>query len=143
MPAVKKYYDITGQTFPHRQIARDALMAGNDLLVLAQFAPSDHYEPQFANMRDTMRYFRQQYERDALFAKRVNEAAMRVIRLKLKLYPEFESENATLPPLPEPRFGLDTDVTQEVAEQAVSLIFSRTLQEFNYGCQAAQGEGNR
>ncbi|MCP4423766.1 MAG: hypothetical protein GY803_04665, partial [Chloroflexi bacterium] len=36
--AVQRFYDDTEQTFPHRQVAKDALLAGNDLLYLANFA---------------------------------------------------------------------------------------------------------
>ncbi|MGB0386438.1 MAG: glycoside hydrolase family 3 N-terminal domain-containing protein [Ardenticatenaceae bacterium] len=129
--AVKKYYDATGKTFLHRQIARDALMAGNDLLILAQFALEDLYEAQFRNMRDTLFYFRQQYSTDRVFAKRIDEAALRVIRLKLKLYPEFEQEDATWPALPKPDFGKYELVTEAVAEEALSLIYPRTVEELN------------
>ena len=131
VPAVKKYYDGTLQTFLHRQIARDALMAGNDVLILAQFALEDLYDVQFLNMRDTLFYFREQYKTDRLFAQRVDEAALKVIRLKLKLYPEFEQPDATLPPLPEPNFAQSQEVTEKVAEEAVSLIFPRTQEELN------------
>ncbi|MBA3533688.1 MAG: glycoside hydrolase family 3 protein, partial [Ardenticatenales bacterium] len=131
VPAVKRYFDPTGQTFPHRQIARDALMAGNDLLILAQFAREDAWHPQLDNMRDTLAYFREQYRSDRTFATRVDEAALRVVRMKLKLYPEFEGGEGLLPPLPEPRFGEGGEVTQAVAEQSLTLLFPRTLEELN------------
>ena len=38
VPAVRKYFDPQLPTFPHRQIAREAFLAGNDLLMLSQFA---------------------------------------------------------------------------------------------------------
>ena len=141
VPAVKKYYDATLETFLHRQIARDALMAGNDMLILAQFALDDLYEPQFVNMRDTLFYFRQQYKTDRLFAKRVDQAVLKVIRLKLKLYPEFEQEGATLPALPAPRFGEYEELTETVAEEAVSLIFPRTQEELNDRLPSAPRRG--
>ncbi len=126
VPAVQKYFDPTGQTFPHRQIARDALMAGNDLLILAQYSADGAWPTQLANMRDTLAYFRDQYAVDRQFAQRVDEAALRVIRLKLKLYPEMANDNSALPPLPEPLFGAGGRVTEAVAEQSLSLIYPQT-----------------
>lgn len=131
VPAVKRSYDPTGQSFPHRQVARDALMAGNDLLILAQFALADAYDPQLANMLDTLLFFREQYAADRLFAQRVDQAALRVIQLKLKLYPEFEGAGATLPPLPEPRFGERAAVTEAIAKEALTLLYPRTLEELD------------
>ena len=32
VPAVRRYYDPQLQNFPHRQVAQDAFLAGNDLL---------------------------------------------------------------------------------------------------------------
>lgn len=131
VPAVKKYYDATGQSFPHRQIARDALFAGNDILILAQYALEDNYDAQFANMRDTLVYFREQYESDRVFASRVDEAALRVIRLKLKLYPEFTEAEAELPPLAVADFGAGLPVTEAVAQEALTLLYPRTVEELN------------
>ena len=34
VPAVAKYFDPSEKSFPHRQVAKEALMAGNDLLPL-------------------------------------------------------------------------------------------------------------
>lgn len=129
VPAVKKYFDPTGESFPHRQVARDALMAGNDLMVLAQFALADDWGAQLANMEDTLTYFTAQYESDRLFRDRVDEAALRVIQLKLKLYPEFAGPDGQMPPLPEPRFGAGIAMTEAVAEQSATLLFPRTLTE--------------
>ena len=53
--AVQRFYNGTGQEFPHRQVAKDALLAGNDLLYLSQFAlAGENYARQLANMRDTI-----------------------------------------------------------------------------------------
>ena len=56
--AVERFYDDTGQEFPHRRVARDALLAGNDLLVLADFALGQgNYETEVANIKDTIAWF--------------------------------------------------------------------------------------
>lgn len=98
--AVKRFYDDTGQEFPHRRVAKDALLAGNDLLYLSDFALDEtSYENQLANIRDTIIWFREKYLTDQSFQQRVDEAVLRILRLKLDLYGEdFSFNNATIEP---------------------------------------------
>ncbi|RMF20613.1 MAG: hypothetical protein D6765_16685, partial [Bacteroidetes bacterium] len=87
VPAVRKYYDPTLQTFPHRRIARDAFLAGNDLLILAQFDLNSIWSRQFENIKDTIEFFRAEYRSDSDFAARVDESVARILRLKLSHFP--------------------------------------------------------
>ncbi len=85
--AVKRFYDNTEQEFPHRRVAKDALLAGNDLLYLSNFAAgSAAYDDQLNNIRDTIIWFREKYITDQSFQQRVDEAALRILQLKLKQY---------------------------------------------------------
>lgn len=85
--AVQRFYDDTGQSFPHRRVAKDALQAGNDLLYLNHFAlPPAGYETELANIKDTIAWFREKYETDPPFQQRVDEAVKRILQLKLGLY---------------------------------------------------------
>lgn len=85
--AVQRFYDDTEQEYPHRRVARDALLAGNDLLYLSDFAlqPAP-YASHLANIKDTIGWFQEKYDTDQSFRQRVDEAATRLIRLKLQLY---------------------------------------------------------
>ena len=87
VPAVRKYFDPSLVTFPHRRIAKEAFLAGNELLILAQFDLNNRWPDQFENIKDTADYFASEYESNSAFAAQVDAAALRVIRLKLKLYP--------------------------------------------------------
>lgn len=93
--AVQRFYDNSGQEFPHRQVAKDALLAGNDLLYIDQFAlDTASIDDQMANLRDTITWFQDRYLTDPAFQQRVDDAATRIIRLKLKLYGgDFSPEN--------------------------------------------------
>ncbi|RMG93631.1 MAG: hypothetical protein D6706_15005 [Chloroflexi bacterium] len=95
--AVERFYDDTQQEFPHRRVAKDALLAGNDLLLLADFALGDaDYAIQLSNIKDTILWFREKYETDPSFQQRVDEAVLRILSLKLKLYGENFSLNDVL-----------------------------------------------
>jgi beta-N-acetylhexosaminidase len=86
--AIRKYYFDQLGTFPHRRIAQEAFLAGNDLLLLSQFAASDDWEVQLANIEDTILYFREKYQSDPAFQARVDEAVYRILSLKRRLYPQ-------------------------------------------------------
>ncbi|MBE2196994.1 MAG: hypothetical protein IAE79_00190, partial [Anaerolinea sp.] len=93
--SVEKFYDDTEREFPHRRIAKDALLAGNDLLYLSEFAlGKGDFAAELANIKDTIIWFREKYETDTSFAQRVDEAVLRILQLKLRLYGgDFSEEN--------------------------------------------------
>lgn len=125
--SVQLFYDDTEREFPHRQVAKDALLAGNDLLYVADFArgTQDHVA-QLANVKDTILWFRERYETEPPFRQRVDEAVMRIIKLKLHLYggdlsaenvireATEEDQQATTPPSSTSFF--------DIAESAITLL---------------------
>jgi len=90
VPAIRRHYDAQLQQFPHRQIARDAFLAGNDMLLLSQFSLRGDWEQQLINMRETMQFFRENYENDPGFQQRVDAAVRRILNLKMRLYPRLD-----------------------------------------------------
>jgi beta-N-acetylhexosaminidase len=77
-----------------RQIARNALLAGNDLLYVNNFISSGDADA-FETLNKTLDFFSQKYREDQAFAQRVNASVERNLSLKFKLYPEI-SENTIL-----------------------------------------------
>ncbi|MCB0196666.1 MAG: glycoside hydrolase family 3 protein [Anaerolineae bacterium] len=92
VPAVRKHFDPSLQNFPHRRIAKEAFLAGNDVLLLVQFDLRSIWSDQFANIKDTIFFFRVEYINNPTFAAQVDRAVERILRLKLKLYPELTLE---------------------------------------------------
>jgi beta-N-acetylhexosaminidase len=124
VPAVRKYFDPTLTTFPHRRIAKEAFLAGNDLLLLSQYDLNNAWAAQFRNIRDTVAFFRDEYRANPAFATRVDEAVTRILRLKLRLYPEFTLEAVQVHPDAALQVcGLGTQVTQRIANQATTLLY--------------------
>jgi beta-N-acetylhexosaminidase len=124
VPAVRKYFDPTLKTFPHRRVAKEALLAGNDLLLLSQFDLNNVWADQFANIRDTVDFFHDEYRASPAFAARVDEAVAKILSLKLRLYPEFGLEAVQVPPDAALQIcGQGTGVTQRVANQAITLLY--------------------
>jgi beta-N-acetylhexosaminidase len=118
--ALRRWYNIS--PFPHRQVARDALLAGNDLLLLAQFGP-EFDAAAFENIADTLRFFAESYQSDRIFAARVDQALERIIRYKLVLYgPDLSYEGVQVPAPLLDRPKLFTNNLFEIAGQSVTLM---------------------
>lgn len=122
--AIARFYDDTGREFPHRVVAKDAFLAGNDLLYLHNFALNGApYATQLANMQDAMRWFQERYETDTAFQAQVDTAVLRILQLKLRLYGgDFSPENVLLadtavsPPTPH------TTAMMDVTQNGLTLI---------------------
>ena len=122
--AVRKTFDPTQTTYPHRRIAKEAFLAGNDLLILSDFGLSGVWADQLQNVRDTIAFFRSEYRANPAFAARVDESVARILRLKLRLYPEFTLDAVDVPASAAPQVcGLGTEVTQRIADEAVTLLY--------------------
>ncbi len=146
--SVERFYDDTEQEFPHRQVAKDALLAGNDLLYVADFAlGSGNFDAELDNVKDTIRWFEEKYLTDPTFQLRVDEALLRILEVKLRLYEgDFESAAAADELDSEP---VSTSVSpgepvdlSTVSEAAVTLL-SPTLDELSSRIVTAPGINDR
>jgi beta-N-acetylhexosaminidase len=119
--AVRRFYDPTDEGFNPLRPARDALLAGNDLLYLGNYEENTESQNNDAILQ-TLDFFAQKYREDPAFTQRVDEAVLRILTLKYKLY-EFFTLNLVLPPGDDIHdIGQDEAVTFEVAHQAATLI---------------------
>jgi beta-N-acetylhexosaminidase len=128
--AVKSYYDPTLQSFPAKQIAKDALMAGNDVLPLVSFAPVSEpswFGGQLPTIQDTITFFQEEYRANEPFRRRVDDAVRHILRAKLRLYPELTLEEVLVPrgesPPGEGQSKAGDDVAAEVARKALTLLY--------------------
>jgi beta-N-acetylhexosaminidase len=117
---VRSFYDPGGQSFLARLVARDAFLAGNDLLFMGNIVSSD--EPDnYSTIVKAVQFFDQKYLDDPAFAQRVDEAVLRILTAKFRTYDEFvlqlvsSSEGGLL------SLGKSQSVTFEVAREAASL----------------------
>lgn len=80
--AVRSFYDPDGTNFSARLVARDAFLAGSDLLQLGDIRSTGDAD-NYTSVVNTLDYFVQRYNDDENFAERVDDSVMRVIRSKL------------------------------------------------------------
>lgn len=119
--AVRRFYDPSGETFNARFVARDAFLAGNDLLYLGDFTSSE-FPDQYATIVATLDFFTQKYREDAAFAQRVDEAVLRILKLKFRLFEDFEIDLVLTGEEGLEELGKSQQVTFEVARQGATLI---------------------
>ncbi|MBI5348192.1 MAG: hypothetical protein HZB77_02565 [Chloroflexi bacterium] len=118
---VRRLYDATGRTFPAFTIARDAFLAGNDLLYLSQFG-LDPQKDQADTIKAVLTQFVQKYREDPAFAARVDESVARIIAMKLKLYSNSFNIDAVLPSANLSAIGANPQTTFNVVRDAVTLV---------------------
>jgi beta-N-acetylhexosaminidase len=124
VPAVRKYFDPMLSSYPHRRIAKESFLAGNDLLILAQFDLNNYWPDQFENIKDTILFFRAEYRSNPAFAARVDQAVSRVLRLKLKLYPDPTQGSVLVDPeLAMQVAGGGRDIVSNIARRALTQIY--------------------
>jgi beta-N-acetylhexosaminidase len=124
VPAVRKHFDPSLQTFPHRRIAKEAFLAGNDILSLVQFDLRSIWSDQFANIKDTVFFFRTEYNSNPTFARQVDESVARILRLKLKLYPELTQDALNVDPgRAQELAGQPRPVINEIARRSLTLLY--------------------
>jgi beta-N-acetylhexosaminidase len=83
--AVREFY---GEPFIQRNAARDAFLAGNDLLYLGQNSSLD-VPGNYAAVVQTLQFFTQKYGEDPVFAQLVDAAVLRILTAKYRMYGEF------------------------------------------------------
>ncbi len=118
--ALRRFSDPSLQAFDAIQTARSAFMAGNDLLYVDSFAGSGD-ENSFEAIKNTLDFFKQRYNLDPAFADRVNQSVLRILMLKLELYPEFDLVVVN-PPVTNNASRIPADLDYQIAQNAVTLI---------------------
>ncbi len=120
---IQQYYDPTLQSFPYKRIAQEAFVAGNDLLLLSGFALTGNWEDELANVKETITFFQEKYGSDADFRRRVDEAVLRILKLKARMYPDLSLAGTLVDgnALDE-RIGQAAPAVAQLARNAVTLI---------------------
>jgi len=120
--AVRAFYSQSGENFTPRAVARDAFLAGNDLLYLGNIVSDDVESNPYTAALDIMDFFVQEYERDPTFAARVDAAVTRILVHKFRMYELFAQSNVLAPEFDLATIGSSGQVMFDVASRAVTLV---------------------
>ena len=119
--AVSEFYTSGGGQFVARTAARDAFLAGNDMLYLGNVISSDSPDSYSSTIR-VIDFFTQKYREDSAFAQRVDSSVARILALKYGLYEQFDISKVVVPAERLTQLGTRTDVTFDVARNSATLI---------------------
>ena len=140
--AIRRFKDPSEQVFHAQLVARDAFLAGNDLLLLSDFR--DNSDPdEYTTIINTLEFFANKYEEDELFAKQVDDAVLRILRLKTRIYggsffyPDVVNHVNVFD-----ETNLDMSLANEVAQSAATLL-SPALDEIEDRVDGAPKIGER
>jgi beta-N-acetylhexosaminidase len=125
--SVREFYALGGGQFSARNAARDAFLAGNDMIYLGNIKADDAPDIYTTTTR-VLDFFAQKYIEDPAFAQRVDASVARILTAKLGLYENFIFANVVVPELDLTEFGIGADVTFAVAQNSATLI-SPSLQD--------------
>lgn len=120
--AVRDFYSQSGENFSPRSVARDAFLAGNDLLYLGNIVPEEAEDDTYSATLRVLDFFAQEYRNDAVFARLVDDAAARILAQKLRMYGEFDISNVRVPESGLATIGSAQEVMFDVARNSVTLI---------------------
>ena len=119
--AVSDFYNIGGGQFSARTAARDAFLAGNDMLYLGNIQSLDSPNT-FNTTKRVIEFFVQKYREDPAFAQRVDNSVTRILAAKLNIYKDFTFSNVAVPSSRLAGLGTGTAITFEVARNSATLI---------------------
>jgi beta-N-acetylhexosaminidase len=122
VPAVRRHYSPELDSFPHRQIALDAFLAGNDLLMLSRFSLNDSWEEQLSNIEDTLLFFQARYRADETFRARVDQSVRRILTLKRRICSDFSLTACTGSEDVLGEVGQSGGTVAQIAQEAVTLL---------------------
>jgi beta-N-acetylhexosaminidase len=120
--AVRRFYDPSGQTFNSPLVARDAFLAGNDILYLGNFTASGDPDS-YASIVRTLDFFTEKYRTDEAFAQRVDDSVLRILTLKYRLYGErFSIANVLRDQTDLARLNASNQYILDTASNSAALI---------------------
>jgi len=120
-PAVRDFYATGGGQFSARTAARDAFLAGNDMLYLGNVVSTD-FPDTYTTTARVIEFFAQKYQEDPAFAQRVDYSVARILAVKLGLYETLTLSNVIVPTRRLGELGSATEVTFDVARNSATLI---------------------
>ncbi len=127
--AVRDFYSLGGEIFSPRLVARDAFLAGNDLLYLGNIT-TDEFDDTYSATLRILDAFSQEYRNDQVFARLVDAAVTRILTQKLRMYPDPAIESVVPVEDGLADIGDASQVSFDIARNAATLI-SPDPQELN------------
>jgi beta-N-acetylhexosaminidase len=140
--AVRDFYLQSGENFQPRSVARDAFQAGNDLLYLGNITSEEPEADTYTSTLEILDFFAQQYQADRTFAQLVDDAVLRILTQKSRMYEDFTLSSVLAPESGLADLGSSQEIMSEVARSAATLI-NPDLEELSIRLPAPPNQADR
>ncbi len=120
--ALRDFYSQGGENYSARLVARDAFLAGNDLLYLGDISSQEQELDSYAATLNILDFFTQEYNNDSAFAQLVDAAVTRILTQKFRMYETFSPADVLPPESDLMGIGTSQEVTFEVARSSATLV---------------------
>lgn len=119
--AVRTFYAPSNEGFQAEIVARDAFLAGNDMLYLGNIVSSDLADSYTTTIR-ILNFFAQRYREDPAFAQQVDAAVTRILTRKYELFGNFTLSNVLTPVSGLAEIGQSQQLVYDVARRSATLV---------------------
>ena len=119
--AIRDFYAPSGEDFFAHLVARDAFLAGNDLLYMGNIISTDDPDT-YTSLAKSLDFFAQKYTEDTAFAERVDVAVKRILIKKSQLYPSFLFSNIPASVTEIEEIGQRQEASFSIAQNSATLI---------------------
>lgn len=119
--AVYTFYAPANQGFSPQLVARDAFLAGNDMLYLGNITAGESSDS-YTTTINILNFFVQRYREDPAFAQQVDAAAARILARKQGVFKRFTISNALVSPEKLSEHGQSQQIVFDVARRSATLI---------------------
>ena len=119
--AVRVFYTPLGESLSAPIVARDAFLAGNDVLYLGDIVSGDATDT-YSTTISVLDFFAQRYREDQAFAQLVDEAVLRILTRKYQLFGRFQISDVLVPDRARAEIGQSQQLVFDVARRSATLI---------------------
>ena len=119
--AVRVFYTPSGESLSAPLVARDAFLAGNDVLYLGNIVSGDAADT-YSTTISVLDFFAKRYREDQAFAQLVDEAVLRILTRKYQLFGRFQISDVLEQDNARAGIGQSQQLVFEVARRSATLI---------------------
>lgn len=118
--AVRQFYSASSG-YSAKAVARDAFVAGNDMLYLGNITGNDSPD-NYSTVLGVLDFFSQKYREDPAFAQRVDASVLRILLAKNRLFGPFDVHTVLSSSSALDVIGQSEEITFNVARRAATLV---------------------
>jgi beta-N-acetylhexosaminidase len=119
--SLRRFFDPNGTNFDALPVARNAFLAGNDVLYVDDLVSSVDPDA-YTTLVSILEFFVQKYREDSAFAQRVDSSVLRILNAKEAIYGEFDIENVLQSQQDLGLVGGAQNVIFDIAQESVTMI---------------------